>query len=1019
MTVVLAVFILPETVLAWWGDDIPDGTVEFLKTHSDWLQKADILPVIGHMVGWGITKGLFFLVGILEGLVPQALDLKSFLESAGISSLATAVINDLVLALMILTIVILGIKTIVAKEPPKFKNVAVNVVVSGILIVGLPSLMNTMQDMAIDFYNGTQLSSEGEVESLSWGLIKDNTADLLYTARSDVGFGVIANGADEDGVQTKNTLTKGTFQDVNMNEVLTADAIEETDNSNLEPLKYQLAVDENNQYTAVEMDGNFLSFFSSGFDPGYFRFSVKFMPILVGLLALGIAYIFAIFTFISTIIEIGVKRVVGLFIFATDLESGQRTKMVVNDLMNAYLLIAFTGLSLRFYTIFLGYLSTQQPNIFIYIIAIVSATFILIKGSSTIMRYFGVDVGLKEGYGQLAGAFALGKGLASAGRNMKNTAKSRKSGRSNGDSDEDNLSINDKVKGAVSNLGQTAGYMKNRGIKGMMKDSVSAPIAAAGAGVKGYSDSLKDGYAQGTEKAATNSKKFDGKDKTNSINNGEVDNNGKVERSNDFNDSASTSTKPESMEQEINQSTNKSINGDPEAATQQLNRETKNINDSQPLNGKQQQDRELKDISDSESLNDKQQINREVRTINEPDSDTSRQQLDREFRNINDSQPMSEKQQLDREYRNINDSQPTADNQHLNREVRNVNADSIQGTNQNSPINRQVTEELRASQSQNNPVSRQVTEDLVGTTANSNNPVTRQVLEELRGAETSQSSTVNRQVVEELKASQSQNNPVSRQVTEEVKGTAASTNNPVTRQIIEELRGAETSQSAPITRQVTQEAIQKVIQDVQKINFENPAATQQVVEQINGSTIGSSEQKQRIIQEVIKSGNVTPDQMTQNVQQVLNTVGSSLPNDTKDTVQKVIQEVQKGSAYNPEEVKTKVVEEIQRSNHTSEPVRQKVIQEVQKAFSATPEQLEQNIKQVIQTEATNDITNNVSEEASRRVRQEVEETVNEVTNQQVNKKTSYFGKMFSDDLLEPQAELPVRKGKRFKAFKNV
>ncbi|BDP87021.1 hypothetical protein EfmAA818_06170 [Enterococcus faecium] len=33
------------------------------------------------------------------------------------------------------------------------------------------------------------------------------------------------------------------------------------------------------------------------------------------------------------------------------------------------------------------------------------AVFVLIKGSGTVMRYFGVDIGLKEGYGQLASAF--------------------------------------------------------------------------------------------------------------------------------------------------------------------------------------------------------------------------------------------------------------------------------------------------------------------------------------------------------------------------------------------------------------------------------------------------------------------------------------------------------------------------------------------------------------------------------------------------------------------------------------
>ncbi|BDP56030.1 hypothetical protein EfmJHP36_05090 [Enterococcus faecium] len=52
-----------------------------------------------------------------------------------------------------------------------------------------------------------------------------------------------------------------------------------------------------------------------------------------------------------------------------------------------------------------------------------NAVFVLIKGSGTVMRYFGVDIGLKEGYGQLASAFGMGAMLFRKGSNGFNRAK--------------------------------------------------------------------------------------------------------------------------------------------------------------------------------------------------------------------------------------------------------------------------------------------------------------------------------------------------------------------------------------------------------------------------------------------------------------------------------------------------------------------------------------------------------------------------------------------------------------------
>ncbi len=908
-TVFIAVFILPQVVEAAWGsDDIPEGTVDFLRNHSDWIQKANMLSVIGHMIGWGLVKGLFFIDKLLEGLLPQSLDLLSFLESAGISSLATAVINDLVVALMVISIVFLGFKTIIAKEPPKFKTVGVNVIVSGLLIMGFPTLMNTMQNISLQFYNGTQTGSSGEIDSLSWGLIKDNTADIIYAA--DKGFGKIENGSEDDGIVTKNGLSSGTFVDNSMNEVLTADAIDDYDNTELEALKYELSVNSDNEYTAMEMEGNFLSFFSSGFDPGYFRFPVKFTPIIVGLVALCVAYIFTMFVFISTIIEIGIKRVVALFVFATDLESGQRTKMVVQDVLNAYLLIAFTGLSLRFYTIFLSYLGTAEPNIFIYVIAIVAATFILIKGSTTIMRYFGVDVGIKEGYGQLAAALALSKGVAGLGKKATSGYKSAKNGRENGDIDSEPTSINDKLKKSVNSIGESAGYAKERGLGGMVKDAVKKPLATVNDGATAIKDSFSEGIEQGTNKAAANKEKFDIKGKK-TINQNEADS-----KMND--------------QEAINSTSEPSSNKDTKNNNSSTQSNSQNVEESN-IGNNTNIDRSKADVARQGKINDQ-----ELETINSKPTKSSNneklnpinQEIKQELKGsaAREVKPISNDQKLDTKGTNLNSSTPIK--QDINQGLKGTN------DNQSKKLKQDINPELKDINSSRVPNTQQINQELKGTNGR-NTPMTQQVNQELKGTNRS-------------------SNPITQQVNQEIKGTNGSSN-PITQQVNKEINGNTTNKSNPINQQ----AVQRIVQQVEKTSFGNPEkATQSIIQELQNSTIGNSEQKQHVIQKVMKASSVTPEQLKQNVQQVF--ANGNIPQTAQSAIQKIIKEEQK-SSHNPETVKTKVIQEIEKGNFSnSESIKQNVVQEIQKAFTATPQQQQQNIKQVIETETKdNNHSNNV------------------------------------------------------------
>ncbi|WP_437834494.1 pLS20_p028 family conjugation system transmembrane protein (plasmid) [Niallia taxi] len=541
----LAVWFFPINAFAFnwpWEDDTED-IVKFLKSHSDWLQYGSFFPYMLHALAWALIKGLYFITSTLEGLIPETLSLLDFLDDSGLQGMTKAIMNDLVLALMILTLVYLGFKTIIAKQPPNFKSVGVNIFISSFLLLGLPTLMDALQDVSTQFYDATQTSEDGENSGLSWNLIKENTADLVYVAEN--GFDLIEN--DAEGTE-KNALKPSIFKRLDMAQIITPEAIDDIqadDTEDLDALKYTLTTDGSGEYQALEIDDGWLSFFSDNFDTGYFRFPAKFLPMFVGLTALGFAYFFTIFVFATTIIEIGIKRIVALFVFATDLESGQRTKQVVMDICNAFMLIGFTGLMFRFYTLFLTFLGSSDVNIFIYLVAIVSATFILIKGSNTIMKYFGIDVGLKDGFAQMAGALGVAAGAASlakkAGGSVSNMANKKQDNNSTKDkladeANEDGRSVNDGangqngpkklggLKGSVNSAGKALGYMNERGLGGMAEDAlkgtgtgisnaVKQGTNAVNNGVQGVKDSFNEGAVSGALQAQDNKDRWSGSNK--------------------------------------------------------------------------------------------------------------------------------------------------------------------------------------------------------------------------------------------------------------------------------------------------------------------------------------------------------------------------------------------------------------------------------------------------------------------------------------------------------------------------
>ncbi|HGF8066005.1 hypothetical protein CUM95_05315 [Enterococcus faecium] len=460
-----------------WFDDTKSQT-EFLNNslYRPYLKKynGDFLSQFGIWLGWAVVKGMFTVTDSIQNMIPDVLDLFNFIESTGLNNVYQSVINTIVVGLMILSLMFVGYKMITGKGTIDLRSVGMNIVMSVALILLMPTMISSGIQFAKIFYNDATTITNSD-DGVAWSLIKQGVTDLVYINKTDQYSSI-------DKTEDRNKLTRKNFQQTDLTQVLTDKVIDklEKENPAADNLRYELVENSNNEFVATKFSDNFLSTFSDSLKSGYYRYQANLWGISIGLTALAIAYVFSAFVIITAILELAFKRVLGVLVFATDIETGQRSKVVLSDILQCYLTVGFQGFGLSMFAMFINFLNAGQgisTNIFIKTIAYICAVFVLIKGSGTVMRYFGVDIGLKEGYGQLASAFGMGAMLFRKGSTGFNRAKGSGNGNGSdsgeGEDRKPEKNFGETLSKKAGKTGRALGYAHERGLSGLASDGAT------------------------------------------------------------------------------------------------------------------------------------------------------------------------------------------------------------------------------------------------------------------------------------------------------------------------------------------------------------------------------------------------------------------------------------------------------------------------------------------------------------------------------------------------------------------
>ncbi|UKS57779.1 hypothetical protein K6T22_16980 (plasmid) [Exiguobacterium acetylicum] len=272
--------------------------------------------------------------------------------------------------------------------------------------------LNDFTDQAVNQVKSGSIYGS-EKETISETILKENLNDLVAYDKND--FDNYTENDVKNNVPTK--LIKG----LQINEVFDSNKLDVSTTGS--KLSKSFILWDGSEEVLGELD-------QSGLDWNnqyYYRYHPNWLTILVTLGVMGFTLFSIAYKLARLSFELAFNYVLAILIAPADLHSGQKTKKVIQSILNTFLVIILIFVSIKLYTIGTAYLADTLDGL-AYLIALIAFSAALIDGPNMVERLFGIDAGLKRGWGVALGAYAVGKGTAKvgarvAGQTMKMTSR--------------------------------------------------------------------------------------------------------------------------------------------------------------------------------------------------------------------------------------------------------------------------------------------------------------------------------------------------------------------------------------------------------------------------------------------------------------------------------------------------------------------------------------------------------------------------------------------------------------------
>lgn len=374
---------------------------DILYNYAEYFEQSDVASNVIRWIGWQIIKLLHSICDMCQGLweaVFQALDFtKTFADKLG-------VYYPIWSAIFLITILAVGTVFLYSEHrPPFLKNLVITMAVVMLLPSGVRLSAQLLQiEQTVFMANGNSVADTTVIS---------NVTDLLYQKNNDWSF------------ESPNCFSGATIKYIDPNE--------QVEKKTATVFKYYMVVDEaSGEVTYKKIGKGFFGLLT----PLYYRYSIHFMAIIGELIVNSLVLIFASYRLFRLIWDMIYGEILA-YILSGDVVSGEKTKQVLQYLLNLFWSISIMIWGFAIWREFEIWVASQYTNNFIRIIMIAFGGVAMIDGPDVVERVMGIDIGMKDGMMKTMGAMHLmqsgiGAAKAGAGAVKKAAGVAKKAGES-------------------------------------------------------------------------------------------------------------------------------------------------------------------------------------------------------------------------------------------------------------------------------------------------------------------------------------------------------------------------------------------------------------------------------------------------------------------------------------------------------------------------------------------------------------------------------------------------------------
>lgn len=395
-----------------------DEIAKKLNEFADYLNIASIFSDPFRWLAWIMVKGIAFFVDGLEKVTDEVLLIRRFFQNPEIVAFVDS-IRPFLYILLAFSLLYTGYLLIFQKKFNR-EGIAINLFIALAVVALLGTGMekaNDFTDEAIKAVKTDHLYQKDDNASLSDTIIQRNVTDLVMFDKNGWSTTELDSPNDFPPSKAKNISIKQRFTKDDMSEVDIKLSSESDDIS-----KHFLVLGEGGADKIAKFDQSGLEWNNEY----YYRYDVDWFTLLTTMIVMAFTLFSIAYKLARLSFELAFNYVLAIIIAPADVHDGQKTKKILQSIFNTFLVIILIFLSMKIYMIGTGVIADQLDGM-AYLIALIAFSVAVIDGPNIVERLFGIDAGLKSGWGVLAGAYAgarmvsgTTKGLANMGNALRN-----------------------------------------------------------------------------------------------------------------------------------------------------------------------------------------------------------------------------------------------------------------------------------------------------------------------------------------------------------------------------------------------------------------------------------------------------------------------------------------------------------------------------------------------------------------------------------------------------------------------